>query len=110
MEELERFLRRLALNDEESIEKVLADDSRVQASEVLDRKVDLLVRLGALLSLGAATPSLRASVAHARNAGANESEIVEVLVAVAPAIGLARVVSEAPRLAIALGYDIHTDE
>ena len=109
VKEAERLLRRLALNDEESVGKVLVDGGAVEASAILDQKVDLLVRLGALLSLGAATPSLRATVAHALKAGASESEIVEVLVAVAPAIGLARVVSEAPRLAIALGYDMDVD-
>ena len=109
MDEAERLLRLLALNDEESIERVLVDGA-AELSTVLDRKVDLLVRLGALLSLGAATPSLRATVQRAQKAGASESEIVEVMVAVAPAIGLARVVAEAPRLALALGYDIYGDE
>ena len=33
-----------------------------------------------------------------------------VLIAVAPAVGLARVVSTAPRLALAIGYDIEADE
>ena len=68
-------------------------------------KVDLLVRLGALLALGAATSTLRATVDRA-----TEAEIVGVLIAVAPALGLARVVSSAPRLAMAIGYDIEEDE
>ena len=74
---------------------------------------DLLRRrvgLGALLALGAATSSLRVTVRHALEAGATESEIVGVLVSVAPAVGLARVVSTAPRLALAIGYDIESDE
>jgi hypothetical protein len=33
-----------------------------------------------------------------------------VLVAVAPAVGQARVVSTAPRLAVALGYELDEDE
>ena len=73
-------------------------------------KVDLLVRLGALLALGAATSTLRATVDRAIEAGATETEIVGVLIAVAPALGLARVVSSAPRLALAIGYDIEEDE
>jgi len=76
----------------------------------LNPKVDLLVRLGALLALGAATTSLRATVEHAVEAGATEAEIVGVLIAVAPAMGLARVVSTAPRLATAIGYDLQADE
>lgn len=68
-------------------------------------KVDLLVRLGALVAVGAATASLRGTVELALGAGATEAEIVGVLVAVAPTVGLARVVATAPKLATAIGYE-----
>jgi 4-carboxymuconolactone decarboxylase len=110
VDEVERLLRRLALNDEESVGRVLAGDSGAAGRAVLRPKVDLLVRLGALLALGASTSSLRATVDRALGAGATEAEIVGVLVAVAPSVGLARVVSCAPRLALAIGYDIEADE
>lgn len=109
VEETERLLRRLALNDEESVGMVLASGSDAGPAPLLP-KVDLLVQLGALLALGAATSSLRATVDRAIEAGATESEIVGVLIAVAPAVGLARVVSTAPRLATAIGYDLESDE
>ncbi len=105
MDEAERLLRHLALNDEQSINRVLVGGNGPESLAVLDRKAELLVRLGALLALGAATASLRATVQRAMQAGASESEIVEVLVAVGPAVGLARVVAAAPRLASALGYE-----
>ena len=38
--------------------------------------------------------------------GATVDEIVGVLIAVAPTVGLARVVSAAPAVAAAIGYDI----
>lgn len=108
VDEVERLLRQLALNDEHSLRGALvADDDRMTR---LDQKVGLLVRLGALLTLGAATSSLRVTVERALEAGASESEIVDVLVTVAPAVGLARVVAQAPRLALALGYDIDANE
>ena len=110
VDETERLLRRLALNDEESVGMVLAGRSQVAAGAALEPKDDLLVRLGALLALGAATASLRATVDRARGAGATDAEIVGVLIAVAPAMGLARVVSSAPRLATAIGYDFEADE
>jgi alkylhydroperoxidase/carboxymuconolactone decarboxylase family protein YurZ len=106
---MERLLRRLAINDERSVEMVLAR-SHAQADAALVPKVDLLVRLGALLAVGAATTSLRAAVDGAKQAGATDAEIVGVLVAVAPAVGLARVVSTAPRLATAIGYRLEEDE
>jgi alkylhydroperoxidase/carboxymuconolactone decarboxylase family protein YurZ len=110
MDEVERLLRRLALNDEESVEMVLGQGDASGAGSALVPKVELLVRLGALLALGASTTSLRATVERARQAGATEAEIVGVLVSVAPAVGLARVVSTAPRLATAIGYDLETEE
>jgi alkylhydroperoxidase/carboxymuconolactone decarboxylase family protein YurZ len=110
VDDVERLLRLLALNDEESVGMVLAGDPNPIGGMVLRPKVDLLVRLGALLALGAATSSLRATVESAIEAGATDAEIVGVLVAVAPAVGLARVVSTAPRLAMAIGYDIEADE
>lgn len=110
VDEVERLLRRLALNDEESVGMVLASGSDGATTAVLRPKVDLLVRLGALLALGAATSSIRATVDRAVEAGATEAEIVGVLIAVAPAVGLARIVSTAPRLAAAIGYDLEADE
>jgi 4-carboxymuconolactone decarboxylase len=110
VDETERLLRRLALNDEASVGMVLAHGSGAEPRAALLPKVDLLVRLGALLALGAATTSLRTAVERAKRAGATDAEIVGVLVAVAPAVGLARVVSTAPKLATAIGYDIEEDE
>jgi alkylhydroperoxidase/carboxymuconolactone decarboxylase family protein YurZ len=110
MDEVERLLRLLALNDERSVEMVLAQGQEHEGSTALRPKVELLVRLGALLALGASTASLRATVQRAQDAGATEAEIVGVLVSVAPAVGLARVVSSAPRLATAIGYDLEADE
>ena len=40
------------------------------------------------------------------SAGATAPEIVDVLVGVIPVVGLPAVVAAAPRLALALGYDV----
>ncbi len=110
MDEVEDLLRRLALNDTESVGKVISTGTELETGVALKPKVDLLVRLGALLALGAATTSIRSIVRQAMQVGATEGEIVGVLVAVAPAVGLARVVSGAPRLAVAIGYDLEADD
>jgi alkylhydroperoxidase/carboxymuconolactone decarboxylase family protein YurZ len=39
-------------------------------------------------------------------AGASDDDIVDVLTAVAPIVGLARTTAAAPALALALGYDV----
>ena len=49
---------------------------------------------------------LRPDIDAARAAGADVDEIVGTLIAVAPTVGLARVVSAAPELALSLGYDV----
>jgi alkylhydroperoxidase/carboxymuconolactone decarboxylase family protein YurZ len=100
---VEELLRRLALNDEEAVRGAIAAGA---GAEGLDPKTAALVRLAALLSIGAETTSCRASVDRAYATGATDEEIVGVLVAVAPAVGAARVVAAAPRLALAIDYDL----
>ena len=72
----------------------------------LDVKTRAMVCMSALLAMGAGTTSLRWMTERAREAGASDEEIVGVLVAVGPEVGLATIVREAPRLALAIGYDV----
>ena len=106
LDRIERLLCRLSLHDERSVRAALADPEL----SGLDPKVHALVGLGALLSVDAATVSVRLSVELAHQAGATEDEIVGVLLAIAPAVGHARTVAGAPRLALALGYDVEDPE
>lgn len=106
MEPAEDLLRRLAFNDEKVLGMVLTRRMGDEHEGELSPKVELLVRLAALLAVGATTPSLREAVDQAVAAGATPSEIVDVLVAAGPAIGLAGLVACAPRLATAIGYDL----
>ena len=72
----------------------------------LDAKTLALVRIAALVADGGAVPSYGELADAAVDAGASAAEIVEVLVAVVPIVGLPCVVAAAPKLAMALGYDI----
>ena len=74
-------------------------------SPELDPKTLALVRLAALVAVGAAVPSYGAQTDAAVSAGATAAEIVDVLVGVVPVVGLPCVVAAAPKLALALGYD-----
>jgi 4-carboxymuconolactone decarboxylase len=99
----DELLRRLALNDETTVHSAIDDTAHpLCGPSSLGAKTGALVRLAALLSVGAAAVSCRATVDRARAAGATDNELVEVLVAVGPAIGAARVVNAAPHLALAL--------
>src|SRR3954468_6163447 len=104
--QLDELLRRLPLNDERAVAMATAGGHGACREPSLDARSESLVRLGALLSVGATTASCRAEVDVARAAGASDEELVGVLMAVVPAVGVARVVSAAPRLALALDYDI----
>jgi 4-carboxymuconolactone decarboxylase len=109
MDQVEQLLRRLALNDEKVVGSVLSRAGGASEPRALDRKAEALVQVGALLSVGAPTASLRWTVEHAQATGATDEEILGVLVAIAPAVGLARVVAGAPQLALAMGYEIDDD-
>jgi 4-carboxymuconolactone decarboxylase len=102
----EETLRKLALRDDGYIERLLADSDASKADSRLDRRTHALVRLAALIAVDAATPSYLEAIDSARASDASSDEIVGCLVAVLPAIGVARVVSAAPKIGLALGYDV----
>lgn len=106
MDPAEDLLRRLAFNDEKALSMVLARRPGTTGETNLSPKVELLVQLAALLAVGAAAPSLREAADQASAEGATPGEIVGVLVAVGPAVGVASLVASAPRLAMAIGYDL----
>ena len=110
VEPAEDLLRRLAFNDEKVLRMVLTRQVGTDRRTELSSKVELLVRLAALLAVGAATPSLREAVGQASAAGATTNEIVGVLVSVGPTIGLASLVASAPKLAMAIGYDLENGD
>jgi 4-carboxymuconolactone decarboxylase len=97
-------LRRLALHDDRLLEELVAHGSSF-APKVTDQRTDALVRVAATIALDAAPSSFHA-VSHALAEGATSEEIVAVLEAVAPVTGATRVVSCAPKVALALGYDV----
>ena len=100
-------LRRLALNDARFADSSLGRHGL--GPEALDPKSLALIRLAALIAVGGAVPSYGEQVDAAVSAGASATEIVDVLVGVSPALGLPCVVAAAPRVALALGYDVESD-
>lgn len=102
----EEALRRLALHDEGFIESMLAMHLKDDQPSGLDGKTHALVRLGALVALGAAPVSYQWTVGVALDAGATADDIVGTLIAVAPVCGLARVILATPDVALPMGYDI----
>ncbi len=106
MAEYEDRLRSLALNDDGFVHRVLRIDTDTVDVSRLDPKTQALVRIGALLAIDAAPSSYQSGVDAALAAGAAVDEIVGTVMAVAPLVGIARIVSAAPELGLALGYDV----
>lgn len=111
----ERLLRGLAASEESSLQSVLGVSPgrnwprQISHGRALPPATSALVRLAALLAADASTTSLRWAVELATQAGADDREIVEVLATVGAVVGAARVVAAAPRLALAIGFDIEVD-
>ena len=75
-------------------------------SNHLDAHTRALALIGAAICVGASQKMFQELVNTALLSGAVEEEIVGVLLAVAPAAGEPRIVTAAPKIALALGYDI----
>jgi len=102
----QEILRRLAIIDEGFVDDHAGRGLGVPGAWVLDPKTAALIRVGALAAIGSPPVCLEWSTTRALAAGATEDEIADVLLAIAPVIGLGRVAGAAPGVADALGYDI----
>jgi 4-carboxymuconolactone decarboxylase len=99
-------LRRLAIIDEGFAGDQAGLGLSRAGAAVLDPRTAALVRVGVLTAIGSPAVCLEWSTTRALAAGATEDEIVDVLLAIAPVIGLGRVVGAAPGVADAFGYDL----
>lgn len=102
-----QFLLGIAAHDERCLEAVLSP-ARPEAP-VLGRSTVALVRLAALLALGAETDCVRWAAEQAAASGAGDAAIVQVLLTAGAAAGAAQTIVSAPRLALALDVDVGTD-
>ena len=105
MDEYKEHLRRLAVYDDAFVSLLLGEENTAVAS-ALDTRTAALVRVAATIAIDAAPSSFQHAVTHALAAGATRDEIVATLEAVTPVTGAARVVECAPKVALALGYDV----
>ena len=97
------ILRRLATGDTS-----LLGTGQVQASVAssLDARACAFAQLGASIAVADSQSAFQNPVEGALMAGITETEIVDVLVVIAPWVGLTRLLSAAPALGLAIGYDV----
>jgi alkylhydroperoxidase/carboxymuconolactone decarboxylase family protein YurZ len=105
MDNYKQHLRRLAVHDEAFVGVLLGDENTPGAC-ALDARTAALARFAATIAVDGAASSIQHAVALALAAGVTSAEIVATLGAVTPVTGAAQVVSSAPKVALALGYDV----
>ena len=111
-------LRRISASDDECLCELMAPNrARTRAlgtnalgTEALDRRVRALVRLAALVMVEAPTTSLRVEVERAQSNGATDAGVAQAFFATARTAGSARLVSVAPRVGQALGFDMDVED
>jgi 4-carboxymuconolactone decarboxylase len=99
----DEVLRRLTIGDR-AFRNALVAGCRPQGS--LDERSLAMLRLGATISMGSSGTIWHQRVADALDNGYTTDEVVESLTALAPLIGIDRLVEAAPELARAIGYDV----
>jgi alkylhydroperoxidase/carboxymuconolactone decarboxylase family protein YurZ len=72
----------------------------------LDAKTRAMLELAMLIAVDGPATAFETAAGMAMATGATEEELVEILISAAPTVGTAHVVAAAPKLALAIGYDV----
>ena len=94
----EEKLLRLSMND---TERVLHTPC-----VTLDAKTRAMLELAMLIAVDGPATAFETAAGMAMATGATVEELVEILISAAPTVGTAHVVAAAPKLALAIGYDV----
>jgi 4-carboxymuconolactone decarboxylase len=101
----EEGFRRLAIGDRVLLEAV-TDPDRDPGLLRLDERTESLIRVAVLVPIDAPQSSYHAAVEAAIRTGATLDDLFAVLIAIAGSVGVPRVVSAAPQISLAAGYDV----
>jgi 4-carboxymuconolactone decarboxylase len=96
--------RRLTIGDEALLTSLFASPDTLD--DVIDQRTSALVRLAAVIIADPAAPAYQRAVRDALDGGASPAQVTAVLLTVARVAGSAAVMSAAPKLALALGFDV----
>lgn len=98
------LLRRLTLSDEHVLHQLMCEQTAGRTP--LDGRTSALVQLAGLVAIEADASSFQWAVDTALAAGADDSEITDLLLVIAPIVGLCRVSAAARTLVTDLGYQL----
>ena len=108
-ENARQLLRGLAVGDMDVLDLVGLQEAERQATG-LDARTFALAKIAALVSLDAPPASYMFQVTNALAAGVTPEDLLGVLQAIAPQVGLPRVVAAAPEIMFALGLSLPDEE
>jgi alkylhydroperoxidase/carboxymuconolactone decarboxylase family protein YurZ len=106
MADREEVLRRLTLGDEAFLGSLISSRRTATPGKTLCHDAVALVRLGALAVTDGSDLTWQKTVEAALDAGLTTDEVVDALVVLAPTIGATRTFAVAPKVAMAIGYDV----
>src|SRR4051812_38890456 len=109
MASVQEAFRRLTIGDPEFVAAITGHRDGSAKVPRVDARTEALLRIAALVAVDAPSSSYRAAVMGAEIAGARLEDIFAVLVAIADEVGSARIISAAPRVALAAGYDVEAE-
>jgi 4-carboxymuconolactone decarboxylase len=99
-------LRRLTIGDEGLLADLGNPDRADLRIRRLDDRTESLLRIAALVALDAPQSFYGAALDAATQAGLEVDDVVAVLPAIAGPVGTVRIMSAAPKIALAAGYDV----
>ncbi|MFL5827536.1 MAG: carboxymuconolactone decarboxylase family protein [Thermoleophilaceae bacterium] len=105
-EQRQDTLQRVSDNDSSAFETLMSIRIQNVEQSGLDPRTHALVNLGALVALDADPATYVWQIDRAMENGSSADEVVGALVALAPTVGVARIVSAAPSVAAALDIEI----
>jgi alkylhydroperoxidase/carboxymuconolactone decarboxylase family protein YurZ len=100
----------LALGQAAALEEATGLREQLRQSSNLDRRSFSLVKIAALIAEDAPPASYLWQVAEALDAGCSPRDILGVLVAIAPQVGIPRVIAAAPEIMVALDLELPADQ
>lgn len=99
-------LEAIATAEEEILASLLSMQLHNLEKSGLDERTYSLIKIATLIAVDAPPASYLAQVAFALECGVKPEEILGTLIAVAPQVGLPKVIAAAPEMMLALGLEL----
>jgi len=103
-------LRGLATHDGEFIQQLLNMQLDNIQNSGLDPRTHAMTRLGALIALDAPPASFAWQISIGMQSGLTPDDVVGAMIAVAPSVGMAKIVAAAPEIAFALQLNLEDED